>query len=104
MFTQDIKIGELDCRIEGETLAEVCEDTRTAYYLANKYSHDKTAMARAYPKIRPVIAAATMINGIFKTTVISSPESEGSEEAIKAITKAFKASAEKTEKAEGETK
>lgn len=98
MFTQEIKIGDEDCRIEGETLEEVCEDARAACYIVDKYKHDKMAMARAYPKIRPLIAASVLINGILKAPVISSPETEEYRKIVGKIKEAFAASkASKTE-------
>ena len=90
MFKKDIKIGDIDCRVEGETLEEVCEDTRAALYIVNKYKRDKTEMAKAYPRLKPVYETAVLVNGIFKTTVIASPDSEGSAAAIEEVTKAFK--------------
>lgn len=90
MFKKDIKIGDIDCRIEGETLEEVCEDTRATLYIINKYKHDKTEIAKAYPRLKPLYETAVLVNGIFKTTVIASPDSEGSAAAIEEVTKAFK--------------
>ena len=95
MFTKTIKIRDLECQVEGNTLDEVCEDIRASYYVANKYEYDKTKMAKAYPNIAPVYETAVMINGIFKAPVIASPLIPEAEECIKTVREEYKASGKK---------
>lgn len=95
MFTKIIKIHDLECQVEGNTLDEVCEDIRTAYYIVDKYEYDKMKMARAYPNIAPVYETAVMINGIFKAPVITSPLVPEAEECIKTVSEEYTASSKK---------
>lgn len=95
MFTKTIKIHDLECQVEGNTLEEVCEDIRASFYVANKYEYDKTKMAKAYPRIAPVYETAVMINGIFKAPVVASPMIPEAEEIIESVRKEYEASGKK---------